>query len=228
MSLPSRQGDVGSAGQVHQREPVPSVGARERRRRRAGARMTAARRRLGEDERPLLAAGAGEQPRRRGEGKRPCSRRHYTAERVLSFADFIDRAPCRPRRLSDAADYEARTRAVLARSRRRADRLLQDDVIDIDAGRTGGLLELASRTAARSSSTPSRRCTSCGWRRSPAASLPLVGGRWIDRDGREFFDVLSACAASAGRAASPAAARAALSARNRSRMLLRSSSLGVM
>ena len=42
--------------------------------------------------------------------------------------------------LSDA-DYERETRALLSRIEAAADRWLQDDVIDIDTMRTGGLLE---------------------------------------------------------------------------------------
>jgi CyaY protein len=111
-------------------------------------------------------------------------------QRVSSFADFIDRehVPAQADPLS-ASDYETRTRAVLAAIEAAADRFLQDDVIDIDAGRTGGLLELAFPNGSRSSSTPSRRCRSCGWRRSLGGfHFRRVGGRWIDgRDGREFF-----------------------------------------
>ena len=44
--------------------------------------------------------------------------------------------------LSDA-EYRAKTSAVLARIESTIDRWLQDDVIDIDTLRTGGLLELS-------------------------------------------------------------------------------------
>jgi len=46
-----------------------------------------------------------------------------------------------PEHLSDV-DYDSRARATLASVEATVDRLLQDDVIDIDASRTGGLLEL--------------------------------------------------------------------------------------
>ena len=39
-------------------------------------------------------------------------------------------------------DYERTTSALLARIEAACDRWLQDDVIDIDTHRTGGLLEL--------------------------------------------------------------------------------------
>lgn len=41
------------------------------------------------------------------------------------------------------ADYHARTRAVLDGIESQADRWLEEDVIDIDTHRTGGLLELS-------------------------------------------------------------------------------------
>ena len=42
-----------------------------------------------------------------------------------------------------AADYQRETHALLSRIESAADRWLQDDVIDIDTHRTGGLLELS-------------------------------------------------------------------------------------
>src|SRR5687767_2667782 len=47
-----------------------------------------------------------------------------------------------PTPLTDA-EYHAKTAAVLASVEATIDRWLQDDVIDIDTHRTGGLLELA-------------------------------------------------------------------------------------
>jgi CyaY protein len=46
-----------------------------------------------------------------------------------------------PTPLSDS-EYHARSHAVLAAVEARADQLLQQDVLDIDSSRTGGLLEL--------------------------------------------------------------------------------------
>ena len=101
-----------------------------------------------------------------------------------------------------AADYEARTREVLAAIEAAADRFLQDDVIDIDAGRTGGLLELAFPDGSKivvNTQPPLQELWLAA--RSGGFHFRSIGGRWIDgRDGREFFDVLSACAsAQAGR-----------------------------
>ena len=109
--------------------------------------------------------------------------------------------PVQADRLS-ATDYEARTRAVLAAIEATADRFLQEDVIDIDAGRTGGLLELAFPNDSKivvNTQPPLQEL----WLAAQSGGFHFrsVGGRWIDsRDGREFFDVLSACAsAQAGR-----------------------------
>ncbi len=104
-------------------------------------------------------------------------------------------APAPADSLSDA-DYEARTRAVLAAIEAAADRFLQEDVIDIDAGRTGGLLELSFPSGSKivvNTQPPLQEL----WLAAQSGGFHFrsVGGRWVDgRDGREFFDVLSACA----------------------------------
>ena len=110
-------------------------------------------------------------------------------------------APAPADDLSDA-DYEARTRAVLAAIEAAADRFLQEDVIDIDASRTGGLLELAFPNGSRivvNTQPPLKEL----WLAALSGGFHFrsVAGRWTERDGGEFFDVLSACAsAQAGRA----------------------------
>ncbi|MDQ6638192.1 MAG: iron donor protein CyaY [Pseudomonadota bacterium] len=96
--------------------------------------------------------------------------------------------------MSDA-DYEARTRAVLAAVEATADRFLQDDVIDIDANRTGGLLELAFPNGSKivvNTQPPLQELWLAA--RSGGFHFRSTGGRWIDREGGEFFAVLSACA----------------------------------
>ena len=107
-------------------------------------------------------------------------------------------------------EYESRTRDVLASIEATADRFLQQDVIDIDTSRTGGLLELAFPDGSHivvNTQPPLQELWLAA--RSGGFHFRSVGGRWIDgRDGREFFDVLSACASEqAGRslrfAASP-------------------------
>jgi len=101
-----------------------------------------------------------------------------------------------------AAEYESRTRAVLAAIEASADRFLQEDVVDIDAGRTGGLLELDFPNGSKivvNTQPPLQEL----WLAAQSGGFHFrsVGGRWIDgRDGGEFFAVLSACAsAQAGR-----------------------------
>jgi CyaY protein len=102
--------------------------------------------------------------------------------------------------LSDV-DYETRTRAVLAAIEAAADRFLEEDVIDIDASRTGGLLELAFPNGSRivvNTQPPLQEL----WLAALSGGFHFrsVAGRWIERDGGEFFDVLSSCAsAQAGR-----------------------------
>ncbi len=97
--------------------------------------------------------------------------------------------------LSDA-EYEARTRAVLAAVEAAADRFLQEDVIDVDASRTGGLLELAFPNGSKivvNTQPPLQEL----WLAALSGGFHFrsLAGQWIDgRDGREFFDVLSACA----------------------------------
>ena len=101
-----------------------------------------------------------------------------------------------------AAEYESRTRAVLAAIEASADRFLQEDVVDIDAGRTGGLLELAFPNGSKivvNTQPPLQELWLAA--RSGGYHYKHVDGRWLDtRDGRDFFDALSACAsAQAGR-----------------------------
>jgi CyaY protein len=101
--------------------------------------------------------------------------------------------------LSDT-EYDRRAREVFAAVEATADRFLQDDVIDIDSSRTGGLLELAFPDGSKivlNTQPPLHElwlaAQSGGFHFRPAA------GGWVDgRDGREFFAVLSACASEQG------------------------------
>jgi CyaY protein len=110
----------------------------------------------------------------------------------------VSSAPANADDLS-GAEYEARTRAVLAAVEAAADRFLQDDVIDIDASRTGGLLELAFPNGSRivvNTQPPLKEL----WLAALSGGFHFrsIGGRWTDREGGEFFDVLSACASAQG------------------------------
>jgi CyaY protein len=120
---------------------------------------------------------------------------------VMLRLSTVSTALPNPDDLSDA-EYDRRTRAVLASVEAAADRLLQDDVIDIDASRTGGLLELAFPNGSRiviNTQPPLHEL----WLAAGDGGYHFrsLDGRWIDgRQGREFFEVLSACAsAQAGR-----------------------------
>ena len=101
------------------------------------------------------------------------------------------------------AEYHRLTSQTLAAIEATLDRWLQEDVIDIDAQRTGGLLELVF---------PDRSCIVVNtqpplqelWLASRAGGYHFrhEQGRWVDtRDGGEFFAALSReASAQAGRA----------------------------
>ena len=101
--------------------------------------------------------------------------------------------------LSDA-DYQRETSALLARVEAAADRWLQDDVIDIDTQRTGGLLELAFPDGSKiivNTQPPLHEV----WLAAKAGGFHYrwVDGRWTDtRDGSEFIEALSRHASTQG------------------------------
>ena len=98
------------------------------------------------------------------------------------------------------ADYQRLGSQVLASIEAAADRWLQDDVIDIDSHRTGGLLELVFPNDSRivvNLQPPLQEI----WLAARAGGYHYrhVQGRWLDtRDGSEFFDALSRHASSQG------------------------------
>lgn len=99
-----------------------------------------------------------------------------------------------PTPLSDS-DYRARTDAILAGVEGAVDRFLQDDLVDIDTHRTGGLLELGFPNGSKivlNTQPPLHELWMAA--RAGGYHYKFVDGRWIDREGREFFDALSACA----------------------------------
>jgi CyaY protein len=103
-----------------------------------------------------------------------------------------------PTLLSDT-DYHRLTSEVMARIESTVDGLLQDDVIDIDTHRTGGLLELGFTDGSKiviNTQPPLHEL----WLASRAAGyhFKYVGGAWREREGREFFDVLSEAASKQG------------------------------
>ena len=98
------------------------------------------------------------------------------------------------------AEYDRLTSAVLARVEAVADRLLQDDVIDIDPQRTGGLLELAFPNGSKiviNTQPPLQEL----WLAARAGGFHygFDGQRWVDtREGGEFFERLSREASAQG------------------------------
>jgi CyaY protein len=90
-------------------------------------------------------------------------------------------------------DYQRETMALLARIEATTDRWLQDDVIDIDSQRTGGLLELSFPGGSKiiiNTQPPLHEV----WLAARAGGFHYrwVDGRWLDtRDGSEFIAALS-------------------------------------
>ena len=101
--------------------------------------------------------------------------------------------------LSDA-EYNERTHAVFAAVEQAIDDFLSGDVIDIDASRTGGLLEMSfpdGSVIVLNTQPPLHEI----WLAAPSGGFHFKpsGGRWIDtRDGRDFYATLSACASEQG------------------------------
>jgi CyaY protein len=111
-------------------------------------------------------------------------------------------ASAQQRTLNDA-QYQAETSALLARIEATADRWLQDDVIDIDTHRTGGLLELAFPNGSKiiiNTQPPLHEV----WLAAKGGGFHFrwTAGQWWDtKDSSEFVAVLSAHAsAQAGQA----------------------------
>jgi CyaY protein len=110
-------------------------------------------------------------------------------------------APTPSDALSDH-EYHTRAAAVLGGVEATVDVWLQDDVVDIDAHRTGGLLELSFPNGSKivlNTQPPLQELWLAA--RSGGFHFRLVQGHWADtKDGRDFYDVLSECAsAQAGR-----------------------------
>ena len=106
--------------------------------------------------------------------------------------------------LSDA-DYHRLTQAVLASIEAQVDAWLQDDVIDIDTHRSGGLLELEFPGGSKiilNTQPPLQEIWLAA--RSGGYHFKYVDGRWLDtRDGVALIERLNACAsAQAGKALS--------------------------
>jgi CyaY protein len=100
-----------------------------------------------------------------------------------------------PKRLTDT-DYAAKADAVLAAVEACLDRWLEDDVVDIDAQRSGGLLEMSfpdRSVIVLNTQAPLQELWLAA--RSGGYHYRFSGGTWRDtRDGRELFEALSTCA----------------------------------
>ena len=100
-----------------------------------------------------------------------------------------------PTPLTDS-EYRAKTSAVLASIEACIDAWLQNDVVDIDTQRTGGLLELSFPGGSKivvNTQPPLQELWVAA--RSGGYHYKYVAGEWRDtRDGRELFEALSACA----------------------------------
>ena len=94
------------------------------------------------------------------------------------------------------SEYDARARAVLASVEASIDAWLQDDVVDIDTQRSGGLLELSFPNGSKivlNTQPPLHELWLAA--RSGGFHYRYADGAWRDtRDGRELFEALSACA----------------------------------
>jgi CyaY protein len=100
-----------------------------------------------------------------------------------------------PTLLTDS-EYDQRTSALLASVEARIDGWLQDDVVDIDTHRTGGLLEMSFQNGSKivlNTQPPLHELWLAA--RSGGFHYKFVDGAWRDtRHGGEFFEALSACA----------------------------------
>jgi CyaY protein len=99
-------------------------------------------------------------------------------------------------------EYHRLADAVLASVEATVDRWLDQDIVDIDTHRAGGLLELSMPDGSKiviNTQPPLHEIWLAA--RSGGYHFRHADGRWVDREGEEFFAKLSACAsAQAGRA----------------------------
>ena len=93
-------------------------------------------------------------------------------------------------------EYHDKASAVLASIEARIDAWLQDDVVDIDTQRTGGLLEMSFPNGSKiilNTQPPLHELWLAA--RSGGFHYKFIDGEWRDtRNGRELFEALSACA----------------------------------
>lgn len=96
--------------------------------------------------------------------------------------------------LSDL-EYRQITHAILSAVEATVDRWLESGTVDIDTRRSGGLLELVFPNRSHiviNTQPPLQELWMAA--RSGGFHYRHVEGRWLDREGNEFFAALSACA----------------------------------
>lgn len=90
------------------------------------------------------------------------------------------------------ADYHAKSHALLARIEAQVDTWLDEDVVDIDSHRTGGLLELTLPGNSKiviNTQPPLQEIWLAA--RSGGYHFKWDGTQWVDREGQEFCARLS-------------------------------------
>lgn len=97
--------------------------------------------------------------------------------------------------LSDA-EYHAKAHALLARIEAQIDAWLEGDVVDIDAHRTGGLLELSLPGGGGKIVINTQPPLHEIWlaARSGGYHFKWDGAQWLDREGHELLAKLSSSA----------------------------------
>lgn len=100
------------------------------------------------------------------------------------------------------AQYDAAIQATLVRIESTVDKWLEDDVIDIDTARSGGMLTLTlpNRSQLIINAQPPLQELWLAARRGGFHFKLDAQGRWLDtRGGGEFFAMLSSCASEQGK-----------------------------
>ncbi len=96
--------------------------------------------------------------------------------------------------LSDL-EYRQITGGILSNIEATLDRWLEEDDLDIDTRRSGGLLEMVfpNKTHIVLNTQPPLKEL---WMAAKSGGFHYryVAGRWLDREGKEFFEALSECA----------------------------------
>lgn len=99
------------------------------------------------------------------------------------------------------AQYNEAIQATLSRIEATVDRWLEEDVIDIDTARTGGMLTLSlpNRSQLIVNAQPPLHELWLAAKRGGFHFRMAPGGQWLDtKTGEEFFALLSLCASEQG------------------------------